>query len=99
MSRTVSPATGRAYGLARVARVWRLSRATLYRHRAPDGAAASPRPARCGEARSGPAPMPSWSGTSARGSSARACTARATGRSGPGCAMPASAPPPGGSGA
>jgi len=41
MSRTASPATGRAYGLARVARVWRLSRATVYRHR-PRGAAAAP---------------------------------------------------------
>ena len=48
MRRAVSPATGRSYGLARVARVWRLSRATLYRHRAMDDAAASPRPARRG---------------------------------------------------
>src|SRR5918998_6338761 len=39
---------GRAYGLARVARVRRLSRATLYRHRAMDDAAAPPRPARRG---------------------------------------------------
>jgi putative transposase len=48
MSRTVSPATGRAYGLARVARVWRLSRATVYRRRTTDDAAAPPRPARHG---------------------------------------------------
>ena len=48
MSQALSPATARAYGLARVARVWRLSRATLYRHRATDGAAAPPRPARRG---------------------------------------------------
>jgi putative transposase len=34
MSGTLSPGTGRAYGLARVTRVWRLSRATVYRHRA-----------------------------------------------------------------
>src|SRR5215210_413037 len=40
VSRALSPATGRAYGLARVARVWRLSRATLYRHRATAAAAA-----------------------------------------------------------
>jgi putative transposase len=40
MSQTPSPATGLRYGLARVARVWRLSRATLYRHRAAEGAAA-----------------------------------------------------------
>ncbi len=33
MSRTVSPSTGRAYGLARVARTWKVPRATVYRHR------------------------------------------------------------------
>ena len=48
MSQALSPAMGRRYGLARVARVWRMSRATVYRHRAPDGAAAPPRPARRG---------------------------------------------------
>ena len=48
MSQTLPPTTGRAYGLARVARVWRLSRATLYRHRATDGAAAAAGPARRG---------------------------------------------------
>jgi transposase InsO family protein len=35
MSRQVSPATERAYGLERVTRVWRVSRATVYRHRRP----------------------------------------------------------------
>ena len=48
MSQAVSPITGRSYGLARVARVWRLTRARLYRHRASDGAAAPSRPARPG---------------------------------------------------
>ena len=48
MSRAASPATGRAYGLARVARICRPSRATLYRHRAASAAAAPPRPARRG---------------------------------------------------
>lgn len=48
MSQAVSPATGRCYGMARVARVWRLSRATLYRHRATASAEAPPRPARRG---------------------------------------------------
>ena len=48
MSGAVSPVTGRAYGMARVARVWRLSRATVYRHRAPDGAAAPSGPVRRG---------------------------------------------------
>jgi putative transposase len=35
MSRTVSPLSDRAYGLARVCRVWRAARATTYRHLAP----------------------------------------------------------------
>ena len=48
MSQTISPGTGRAYGLARVARVWRLSRATLYRHRATAAAAAPACPVRRG---------------------------------------------------
>jgi hypothetical protein len=33
MSRQVSPSTNRAYGLQRVARIWRVPRATIYRHR------------------------------------------------------------------
>jgi putative transposase len=35
MSRTLSPSSGRPYGLARVCRVWRASRATTSRHLAP----------------------------------------------------------------
>jgi transposase InsO family protein len=48
MSQTISPATSRAYGLARVARVWHLSRATIYRHRAAASVAASAVPMRRG---------------------------------------------------
>ena len=33
MSRAVSPSAARVYGLARVTRCWRVSRASLYRHR------------------------------------------------------------------
>src|SRR3982751_3377166 len=48
MSQVLSPPTGRAYGLARVTRVWRRSRATVYRHRTAASAEAPPRPARRG---------------------------------------------------
>ena len=48
MSQAVSPATGRSYGLARVARVWRVPRATVYRHRTTDGVVAASRPVRPG---------------------------------------------------
>jgi transposase InsO family protein len=51
MSQAVSPSNGKPYGTARVCRIWRLSRATLYRHRHPP-ASEPPR-------RRGPAgPMP-----------------------------------------
>ncbi len=33
MSQTLSPSIQRPYGLARVARLWHVSRATVYRHR------------------------------------------------------------------
>ena len=36
MSRQVSPSTARTYGIERVARLWGVSRATVYRHRRPD---------------------------------------------------------------
>ena len=35
MSRIVSPGAGRAYGMARVCRAWRMARATVYRQRQP----------------------------------------------------------------
>jgi putative transposase len=48
VSRAISPATSHAYGLARVARVWRLSRATVYRHRAAPDPTAPAGPTRRG---------------------------------------------------
>ena len=44
MSRRVSPATGQAYGLQRVTRIWGVSRATIYRHRRCSHAVARRRP-------------------------------------------------------
>ena len=48
MSGAISPATGRCYGLARVTRVWRHSRAPIYRRRAAAGDAAPAVPGRRG---------------------------------------------------
>jgi putative transposase len=44
MSRTISPMSGKPYGLASVCRIWRVPRATVYRHRVPQQAAAPQRP-------------------------------------------------------
>ena len=35
MSQTVSPSSGKPHGSAQTCRVWRVSRASLYRHRLP----------------------------------------------------------------
>jgi putative transposase len=35
MSRTISPSSGKSYGLALVCRIWRIPRATFYRHQGP----------------------------------------------------------------
>ena len=35
MSRTISPSSGKSYGLALVCRVWGIPRATFYRHQTP----------------------------------------------------------------
>lgn len=42
MSRTVSPSSDRRYGLARVCRVWKVSRATIYRHRGVNPSSSEP---------------------------------------------------------
>ena len=44
MSLAVSPSSGRPYGLARVCRVWKAARATIYRHRLPPRAESPRRP-------------------------------------------------------
>jgi putative transposase len=44
MSRTISPSSGRPYGLAPVCRVWRAARATIYRRRLPPRAEPPRRP-------------------------------------------------------
>jgi putative transposase len=44
VSRQVSPATHRIYGLQRVTQVWGVARATVYRHRRPAAAVARKRP-------------------------------------------------------
>jgi transposase InsO family protein len=44
MSRTISPVSGKPYGLALVCRIWRVPRATVYRHRGPQLAPAPRRP-------------------------------------------------------
>ena len=46
MSRDVSPSTNRPYGVAMVSRLWRIARATVYRHRHPAGEPRRPGP--CG---------------------------------------------------
>ena len=46
MSRDVSPSTNRPYGVAMVSRLWRIARATVYRHRRPAGEPRRPGP--CG---------------------------------------------------
>ena len=48
MSQALSPGTGRPYGLARVCRVWRAVRSSVYRHRAPAREAPPRRPGPAG---------------------------------------------------
>ncbi len=48
MSRTVSPSSGKPYGVATVCRIWRMARATVYRHRVPARPAPPRRPGPAG---------------------------------------------------
>jgi len=48
MSRTASPSSGKRYGVAAVCRVWRVGRATVYRHRLPARPAPPRRPGPAG---------------------------------------------------
>jgi putative transposase len=88
MSRTVSPSTSRPYGLLRVARVWRVSRATLYRQRRHDALDPRRRPGPSG-------PLSDAALVDAIRSllAASPSMARAIVSSGPGSASPASARP------
>ena len=86
VSRTVSPVSGRPYGLALVCRVWRLARSTVYRHREPPRAAAPRRPGPVG-------PMPTCWRRSGRCWRPAPSTARATARCGRDCATAAPALP------
>ncbi len=45
MRRTLSPSSGKPYGLARVCRIWRSARASIYRHRHPTPTRQRPGPA------------------------------------------------------
>ena len=45
MSGMLSPSSGTPYGLARVCRIWRSARASIYRHRHPASARQGPGPA------------------------------------------------------
>jgi hypothetical protein len=93
MSRTVSPTTGRLYGLARVARVWRLSRATVYRRRPRGGVVATFPRRRPGPV--GPCSDAELVGHIRRQILASRLHGEGYPRSGPACASPASVPPPG----
>jgi putative transposase len=92
VSRQVSPSANRAYGVLRVTRVWRRSRATLYRHRC-----------QCDEPRQGRRPGPLGPMpdpvlvTAIRELLANSpFHGEAIARSGRGCASPGFAPPNGG---
>jgi len=105
MSRQVSPATGRVYGLERVTRIWGVSRATVYRHRRP-AAVTRKRPGPLGamadEALVPPVPLPVSSSATITAASTSATISRprsaslASGARRPSCASPRATAAPSG---
>jgi len=97
MSQAISPSNSQHYGLARVARVWRQARATVYRHR---DAREAPTPAPAPARRRGPIgacpddELLEHIRAEIHGSKFHGATAR----SGHGSALAASVPPRAGSG-
>ena len=90
MSRVLSPSTNRTHGVAMVSRLWRVGRATVYRHRTPVTAPRRPGPV-------GPMPDEALVAAIRELLAQGPSTAKATERSGPGSASPAFAPPSAGS--
>ena len=61
MSQALSPSSGQPYGLARVCRIWRVARASVYRHRNRSRTGnAGARPDRCPIQGSPLRSVPSW---------------------------------------
>jgi hypothetical protein len=76
MSRTISPSRDQPYGLTRVCRIWRVARASVYRHRKPTGSAgvrSDHFPIRCSPPRYAPSWRRARSMVKAIGKSGRAC--------------------------
>ena len=92
MSQAVSPSVDRVYGLARVARCWNVSRATVYRHRqAPAAPKRRPGPV-------GPCDDATLLGSVRQAIADSRFTGEGYRKSGRGYGLPASAAHPGGCG-
>ena len=88
MSHTLSPSLARCYGMARVARAWKISRASVYRSLKET----PPNTSLVALVRSARARTRNWQSISASTSPPPAFTARATASYGRGCALLAFAP-------